>query len=356
MSSSIDPAILRALNLKASSAKISTHGGSGFASTFRITTPTTSIFVKQSPSSSAGVMFQGEHASLNAIHGVVPSLCPQSFAWGSLENNSGYFLATEFLDFGGGSSKTRGAGTGSGLSLAEKLAKLHTTPAPIPEGFDSPQFGFPVTTCCGDTPQDNTFTSSWAEFFGKRRLLAILERGEKSNGTDVELRKVVERTVNEVVPRLLGDGHLGGQEGIKPVIVHGDLWSGNKSKGFFVGRDDASPEEPGPIEDVVFDPSSCYAHHEFDFGIMNMFGGFSGSFWKEYHQIVPKTEPIAEYEDRVALYESVSFNLAHAVVIDRCSAVALSKLIVPLVSPSQSFCHLWRWLRIRSEANPDEVA
>jgi hypothetical protein len=89
---------------------------------------------------------------------------------------------------------------------------------------------------------------------------------------------------------------------------------------------------------------------------MNMFGGFSGSFWKEYHQIVPKTEPIAEYEDRVALYESVSFNLAHAVVTDLCSAVALSKLIVPLVSPSQSFRHLWRWLRIRSEANSDEVA
>ncbi|EXJ61048.1 serine/threonine protein kinase [Cladophialophora yegresii CBS 114405] len=308
MSPSIDPAILRALNLNASSSKISTHGGSGFASTFRITTPTTSIFVKQSQSSGAKVMFQGEHASLNAMHGAVPSLCPQSFAWGSLENNGGYFLATEFLDLSASSSRTKAgarAGTGSGMSLAEKLAKLHTTPAPIPEGFDSPQFGFPVTTCCGDTPQDNTFTSSWAEFFSQRRLLAILERGEKTNGGDPELRTLVERTVNEVVPRLLGDGHLGGKEGIKPAIVHGDLWSGNKSKGFFVGRGgDTSPDEPGPVEDVVFDPSSCYAHHEFDFGIMNMFGGFSGPFWKEYHAIVPKTEPAAEYEDRVALYES----------------------------------------------------
>lgn len=56
-------------------------------------------------------------------------------------------------------------------------------------------------------------------------------------------------------------------------------------------------------EDVVYDSSACYAHSEFELGIMKMFGGFGGSFLKEYHQLVPKTEPIDEYEDRVALYE-----------------------------------------------------
>ncbi len=311
MPSSIDTAILRALHLEASSAKISTHGGSGFASTFRITAPTTSVFVKQSSSSGAEIMFQGEHASLNAIHDVVPSLCPKAFAWGKLEQSGGYFLATEFLNLGGGLSRTRGVvSKGSGMSLAQKLAKLHTTPVPVPEGFDSPQFGFPVATCCGDTPQENTFTASWADFFGKRRLLVILERGEKNNGNDLELRRVVECTVQEVVPRLLRDGHLGGKEGIRPVIIHGDLWSGNKSKGSFVGRDNTTPDEPDPIEDVVYDPASCYAHQEFDIGIMSMFGGFSSSFWKEYHDIVPKTEPVEEYEDRVALYESVSVALS----------------------------------------------
>ena len=131
-----------------------------------------------------------------------------------------------------------------------------------------------------------------------------MERGEKNNGKDPELRKVVERTVEEVVPRLLGDGHLGGKDGIKPAVVHGDLWSGNKSKGSFVGRDDATPDEPGPLEDVIFDPSACYAHREFDHGIMSMFGGFNTSFWHDYQEIVRKTEPVEEYDDRVALYES----------------------------------------------------
>ncbi|EXJ93352.1 hypothetical protein A1O1_01744 [Capronia coronata CBS 617.96] len=304
MPSSVDPAILRALSIENTS-QISRHGGSGFASTFRITTASTSVFVKTSSSGGAAVMFEGEHCSLNAIHHAVPSLCPQSFAWGKLDGG-GFFLATEFLDLGGGLSKTRGQSStkGSGLSLAAKLAKLHTTSAPTPDGCESPQFGFPVTTCCGDTPQDNTFTSSWADFFANSRLLAILERGEQSNGSDPELRRTVERTVKEVVPRLLGDGHLGGKQGIRPVVVHGDLWSGNKGRGSFVGRDQAPPDGAGPVEDVVYDPAACYAHNEYDFGIMNMFGGFPSSFWTEYHSRVPKTEPQNEYADRVALYES----------------------------------------------------
>lgn len=259
-------------------------------------------------------MFEGEHASLNAIHDAVPSLCPQSLAWGQLDKG-GYFLATEFLDLSagrGGSGHGSREGGGSGLSLAQKLAKLHSTPAPVPDGYDAPQFGFPVPTCCGDTPQNNTYTPSWAEFFAQQRLLAILQRGEKNNGSDPELRRVVEKTVDQVVPRLLADGHLGGKDGVKPVVVHGDLWSGNKGKGRFVGRgkdqggsDQGSDAGVGSaVEDVVFDPSACYAHSEYDLGIMNMFGGFSSSFFKEYHSMLPKTEPESEYQDRVALYES----------------------------------------------------
>ena len=247
-------------------------------------------------------MFEGEHASLNAIHNTVPSLCPRSFAHGRLEAG-GYFLATEFLDLGG--TRSRGSSTkGSGLTVAQKLAKLHSTPAPVPEACEKPMFGFPVTTCCGDTPQDNTFTPSWAEFFGKHRLMAILERCEKNNGKDAELRRTVERTVMETVPRLLRDGHLGGEEGIVPVVVHGDLWSGNKSRGVFLGRDGNEPDEPGGVEEVVYDPSACYAHNEFEHGIQQMFGSFGSAFWKEYHQLLPRTKPSNEYEDRVKLYEA----------------------------------------------------
>lgn len=273
MAPTIDPSILAALSLSPATTSIAPHGGSGFSSTFRLTTVGRTLFVKTGPG--AATMFAGEHASLNAIHSVVASLCPRSLAHGKLEGKDAYFLATEFLDLSSSSSSSsKKSSGGSGLSLAAKLAKLHNTPAPIPDGHSTPQFGFPVPTCCGSTPQDNSWTPSWADFFAKRRLLAVLEHGERANGPDAALRKLVQRTISHVVPRLLGDSHLGGGGGcgaVKPVIVHGDLWSGNRGRGSFSGRDDGSD---GAVEEVVFDPSSCYAHSEYELGIMQMFGGF----------------------------------------------------------------------------------
>lgn len=296
MQPSVDPAILRALAIDASQAKIASHGGSGFVSTYRITSDTTSAFIKTSTSKGAATMFEGEYASLNAIHNAVPSLAPKAFAWGELESE-GHFLATEFLDM---SSRSSG-GRGSGMTLAQKLAQLHTTP--IPDDFKDKGFGFPVPTCCGDTMQDNSWKSSWATFFAENRLMHILRCAEENNGVDKSLRELVESVVEKVVPRLLGDGHLGGKKGVMPVVCHGDLWSGNKGKAVFVGRS-GSPDAKGAVEDVVFDPSVCYGHGEYDHGIMNMFGGFSGTFWKEYQNVCAKTEPVEEYEDRVKLYEA----------------------------------------------------
>lgn len=129
--------------------------------------------------------------------------------------------------------------------------------------------------------------------------MMILRKAEENNGRDASLRRVVEDVCSVVVPKVLADGHLGGQAGIKPAVCHGDLWSGNKGQGVFVGREDG-----GSAEQVVFDPSAVYGHSEFDHGIMNMFGGFGPAFWNEYFAIVPKTEPVEEYEDRVAMYEA----------------------------------------------------
>lgn len=169
---------------------------------------------------------------------------------------------------------------------------MHTTPALIPEGYNQPMFGFPVTTCCGDTPQDNSWKSSWAEFYAENRLRGITRSAIKNNGADKELENTVEKIASKVVPRLIGDDHI---KNVRPVLIHGDLWSGNHSRGR-MGDD-------GGVEEVVYDPSAVYGHSEYELGIMNMFGGFGGRVMGEYHKLVPKTEPKAEYEDRVKLYE-----------------------------------------------------
>jgi fructosamine-3-kinase len=68
----------------------------------------------------------------------------------------------------------------------------------------------------------NTWESSWAEFFGKNRLQAILEEDRRTNGRDAEIEQLGKECVESVVPRLLGALESGGKS-IKPVLVHGDL-------------------------------------------------------------------------------------------------------------------------------------
>jgi protein-ribulosamine 3-kinase len=325
----VPPAILRALSpsLDPSKCSLSTSAlGSGFSTTGRIraSVPASDehdgkeeerqYFVKTSGDGKAAEeMFHGEFESLDAIASVVPGFCPRALAWGPLDEGGGgtsssgssskgksFFLVTEFLELGGG----RGA---RGSSLAQRLGKLHSTPAPPDPKTGKRLFGFPVPTYCGDSRQPNRFRESWADFYADERLMTILQESERRNGKDASLRELVERTASTVVPALLGDGHLGydrhgkGQE-IVPVVVHGDLWSGNASSGRIVGsgRKEDENEASG---DVVYDPSACYAHSEYELGIMHMFGGFGRSFFDEYHRIVPKTEPVEEYEDRVKLYE-----------------------------------------------------
>jgi fructosamine-3-kinase len=156
-------------------------------------------------------------------------------------------------------------------------------------------FGFPMPTYCGSTEQKNDYRTSWADFFRHNRLLNILKITEATKGPDQVLSALVDRVASHVVPRLLGDGRLGGKTGIFPVLIHGDLWNGNRARGEIFGTDRS--------EEVIFDPSSCYAHSEYDLGIMKMFGGFSTRFFDEYHQLVPKTAPEDEYEDRIELYQ-----------------------------------------------------
>ena len=316
----VPPAILRALSLPdPSKVSLSTSGlGSGFTSTgtVRATVPNDNgeeserrYFVKTSADGKAAEeMFRGEYESLNAIANAVPGFCPRALAWGPLDDNSSkskstsFFLATEFLDLGGAMGRSGGDELNPS-SLAHRLGKLHTTPAPPDPETGRRRFGFPVPTFCGDTKQPNRFHDSWADFYANERLLTILATSEKRNGPDAGLRELVEKTAGKIVPRLLGDDHLGynsrGEgKAIKPVVVHGDLWSGNADHGLIVGTgydDEAS--------DVVYDPSACYAHNEYELGIMHMFGGFGARFFDQYHRVVPKTEPVEEYDDRVRLYE-----------------------------------------------------
>ena len=91
----------------------------------------------------------------------------------------------------------------------------------------------------------------------------------------------------------------------RPVIIHGDLWSGN------VGYDRTTSQP------VIFDPSSYWGHNEAELGMTRMFGGerrfsstlfnrltcagFTNDFYDAYHEIQPPSQPY--HEQRIDLYE-----------------------------------------------------
>ncbi|KAJ5477328.1 hypothetical protein N7539_007472 [Penicillium diatomitis] len=338
-------AILQALGIDPDSAKctLDTSGfGSGFSRTSVLhiepkaqenTGPGRKYFIKTSHDGAASKeMFHGEYESLNAIANAVPDFCPRALAWGPLDQKKAYFLATEFLELKGRWARTSAdADVRKHGSLAYRLGQLHKTPAPVDPETGRRRYGFPVPTYCGDTKQRNHFTDSWAEFYANERLLAVLALSEKQNGPDEELSELVGRTAHAVVPRLLGDGHLGydsqgNGDGIQPVVVHGDLWSGNTDYGRIVGSERGDSE----MGDVVYDSSACYAHSEFDIGIMHMFGGFGPDFFDQYHRIVPKTEPVEEYDDRIRLYE-LYHHLNHQAIFGggyRSGAMSIMKKLI----------------------------
>ncbi|PKX94573.1 putative fructosamine-3-kinase [Aspergillus novofumigatus IBT 16806] len=292
----VPASILRALSLPdASKASLSTANlGSGFTSTgvIRATVPTADgagekerrYFVKTSADGQAAEeMFRGEYESLNAIADSVPGFCPRALAWGPLEaqdskgKSKGFFLATEFLELGAAVGQVALYACARGSRDGQAAVR------------------FPVATFCGDTKQPNRWRDSWAEFYAQERLLTVLETSEKRNGKDAGLREMVERTVGSVVPALLGDGHLG-------MIGRGR------------GRDHAGGGAWGSVEWECGPGRIVGSGRKEDEGVARWYvWGFGSAFFEAYHRIVPKTEPVEEYEDRVRLYELYHHLNHHAI-------------------------------------------
>lgn len=90
------------------------------------------------------------------------------------------------------------------------LAALHRTVGPA--------FGFEADGWCGDSPQDNTWERDGHRFFAERRLLPQARRAHACGllaGSDLRRIEALCRRLPELLPEA------------PPVLVHGDLWSGN---------------------------------------------------------------------------------------------------------------------------------
>ena len=173
------------------------------------------------------------------------------------------FLVLEYLS-PGSSGKDQDALLGRGL------AAIHQ--------FSNRQYGFSVNNYCGSTPQNNSHKISWAEFFRDNRLRFLLELIQKKRPLPADEIQIYERLLDKI-PELL-------PEKSTPVLIHGDLWSGNYMN-----------TTHGP---ALIDPASYYADREMELGIMTMFGGFSARFYHAYNEVNPLP---ADWQERNQLYQ-----------------------------------------------------
>ncbi|KAK7695167.1 hypothetical protein QCA50_002357 [Cerrena zonata] len=238
-------------------------------------------------SSSEVEQYIGEAESLKAMDIAAPGLVPKVIESGIIDQSNAespsdvgrpYFVS-EYKELGPLTDS-------SAKTLGKRLAtELHAY-----KGMEG--FGFHVPTFCGNTKQANGHYSTWEQCFSA--LIGGLLHQLKGKSRYSELCSKGELVQKRVIPALLG------KLVVQPVLLHGDLWSGN------TGTDRTG-------EPVIFDPSSYYGHNEADLAIGRMFGGIPQSFFKTYHQYLPKSDPEDEYELRGELYELYHY-LNHTVL------------------------------------------
>lgn len=173
------------------------------------------------------------------------------------------FLVLEYLEesrFSASSDEKLGWG----------LAKIHK--------FSNSQFGFYNNNYCGATLQNNNWSNNWAEFFRNNRLQFLLKMIDNERPIPAEERKLFDKLLNRV-ENIVPINPV-------PVLIHGDLWSGNFMT---TGK--------GP---ALIDPASYYADREMEFAIITMFGGFSQRFFDAYNEMNPLPP---DWKQRNRLYQ-----------------------------------------------------
>lgn len=222
-------------------------------------------------STSHSDMFAAEALGLKSMYDTHTIRVPQPICWGEASNST--YIVLEYLEFGrGGSNETW-------TEMGRQLAKMHQV-------GKADQFGWIRNNTIGSTPQINTWTDNWADFFADHRIGYQLKLARRKGGNFPEPDRVVE-TVREILKDIKP----------QPSLVHGDLWSGN-----------AACTRDG--EPVILDPAVYYADREVDLAMTELFGGFPGAFYRGYEEVWALDVGYQERKDLYNLYHILNhFNL-----------------------------------------------
>ena len=189
-------------------------------------------------------MFVAEAVGLKQMYATHTITVPQPICWGTTGNSS--YIVLDWLNLGGGNSH-------SWTEMGRQLAAMHRKGT-------SDRFGGERNNTIGSTPQINTWTDNWADFFAEHRIGYQLKLAKRRGGSFTDTNRVI-----SAIKERLADRQP------QPSLVHGDLWSGNAAI-----ATDGSP--------VILDPAAYYGDRETDIAMTELFGGFGNAFYQGYNQ------------------------------------------------------------------------
>ena len=204
-------------------------------------------------------MFAAEALGLKQMLATQTIRVPRPICWGMTESTS--YLVLEWLEFGRGTSQ-------SWDEMGRKLAAMH-------QASGATQFGWERNNTIGSTPQINTWTPRWADFFAEHRIGYQLQLARRRGGIFPDISQVVEVVRDRLAER-----------NPQPSLVHGDLWSGN-----------AAVTDGG--EPVILDPATYYGDREVDIAMTELFGSFPAAFYRGYNTAFALDEG---YQQRKTIY------------------------------------------------------
>jgi fructosamine-3-kinase len=214
-------------------------------------------------------MFKAEAEGLKEMAQTRTVRTPEPVCWGIADGLA--YLVLEYLDLGSADSHCL-------ERLGQQLAEMHRV--------TGDQFGWRLDNTIGSTPQINSYSSDWLQFWRDHRL-----------GYQLKLAARNGRQLMRQGERLMAD--LGGfflNYRPVPSLLHGDLWGGN------VG---AAGQRP-----VIFDPAVYYGDREADLAMTELFGGFSARFYQAYQDTWPLDEGYPVRKTLYNLYHILNhFNL-----------------------------------------------
>jgi len=238
-------------------------------------------FVKANDADQLSV-FEAERDGLLALREAGPIRVPEPFLAVRVGNEA--FLLMERIEFDGPVDGER-----QGRELAALHGKLS----------GDGRHGWHRANFIGKTPQPNSWTAHWGEFFAEYRIEHQFRLNRQAGNDFRGALRLVERVAD-----LVGD-HAPAAS-----LLHGDLWSGN-----------AAFDRAG--RPVVFDPACFFGDRETDIAFTRLFGGFDEAFYRGYRESWPFPDG---WRDRAEIYNLYHL-LNHALLFGGSYAVQVQRVV-----------------------------